>query len=43
MAKGQQSKNTSNKPKLSTKEKQDKKKAKTAEKGAGAPLIPKKR
>ncbi|MFT5355058.1 MAG: hypothetical protein ACI9KE_002272 [Polyangiales bacterium] len=41
MAKGQQPKNTSNKPKLSTKEKKDKKKAKNAEKSAGAPLIPK--
>lgn len=42
MAKGQQSKNTSNKPKLTTKEKQNKKKAKNMEKNAGAPLIPKK-
>lgn len=42
MAKGQQSKNNSNKPKLSTKEKKDKKKAKNAEKNAGAALLPKK-
>lgn len=41
MAKGQQSKNSSNKPKLTTKEKKDKKKAKNAAKGAGEPLIPK--
>ena len=43
MAKGQQSKNTTNKPKLSTKDKKDKKKAKNMEKNAGAPLIPKKK
>lgn len=43
MAKGQQSKNGSNKPKLSAKEKKEKKKAKTAAKtAASAPLIAKK-
>ncbi len=43
MAKGQQPKNSSNKPKLSTKEKKDKKKAKDMAKNANAPLIPKKK